>query len=162
MVIKMTDNDTAPELKITPIKNGTVIDHISFGRARTILRILGIPEIGESSTISIAMNVTGKTGKKDILKIEDKELKPKDINKIALISPNASINIIRNYKVIKKYTVKLPNIIEGIAKCSNPGCISNTREPIKSKFVVISKKPSRLQCYYCERELSDIAENIIV
>lgn len=158
----MNNKEIAPELKITPIKHGTVIDHIACGRARIILRILGIPEIGESSVISIAMNVAGKSGKKDILKIEDKELKPKDINKIALISPNASINIIRNYKVIKKYNVELPSIIEGIAKCANPGCITNTREPIQSKFIVISKRPARLRCYYCERELKDIAENIIV
>lgn len=158
----MTKKDIAPELKITPIKNGTVIDHISSGKAIIILRILGIPEIGRLSVISIAMNVTGKSCKKDILKIEDKELKPKDINKIALISPNASINIIRNYKVIRKYKVKLPDVIEGIAKCANPSCISNTKEPVQSKFIVISKEPAKIRCYYCERELKDIAENIIV
>lgn len=158
----MTDKEIAPELKITPIRNGTVIDHITSGKARIILKILGISENSQSSIISIAMNVSGKSGKKDIVKIEDVELKPKDIDKIALISPKATINIIRNYKVIKKHKVKLPDVIEGIVKCSNPSCITNTREPVQSKFIVISKEPARLRCYYCERELKDIANNIIV
>ena len=66
--------ESAPKLKITPIKNGTVIDHITQGNAMVILRILGLPEVGKSSVISIALNVSGETGKKDILKIEDEEL----------------------------------------------------------------------------------------
>ena len=128
--------ENAPKLKITPIKNGTVIDHISQGNAMVILRILGLPETGKSSVISIAMNVTGETGKKDILKIENRELKPKEINKIALISPHTTINIIRNFKVVKKYRVKLPNIIEGITKCANPGCITNKNEPVQIEMKI--------------------------
>ncbi|MFH1100931.1 MAG: aspartate carbamoyltransferase regulatory subunit [Methanobacteriota archaeon] len=147
------------ELKITPIKNGTVIDHITAGYSLKVLHVLKIPEV-TNSVVSVAMNVSGKKGKKDIVKIENRELDPKELDKIALIAPNATINIIRDYEVVKKHVVVLPNEIIGIAKCSNPTCISNAREPVQSRFHVISKDPPRIKCYYCEREPEDIAERI--
>ena len=139
------------ELKVQPIKDGTVIDHITPGNALKVLKILGI-EGKEGSIISIAMNVVGKRGKKDIVKIENRELKAKEVDKIALIAPNATINIIRNYEVVEKHRVVIPEEIIGIVKCPNPNCISNSNEPIESKFVVISRNPLRIKCYYCERE----------
>jgi aspartate carbamoyltransferase regulatory subunit len=148
------------ELKVTPIKDGTVIDHITPGRALKVLRILKIPE-STSSVVSVAMNVSGKMGKKDIVKVENRELDPKELDKIALIAPKATINIIRDYEVVKKHKVVLPDEVVGIAKCSNPTCISNAREPVESRFHVISKDPPRIKCYYCEREPEDIAEDII-
>jgi aspartate carbamoyltransferase regulatory subunit len=148
------------ELKVTPIKDGTVIDHITPGRALKVLRILKIPE-STSSVVSVAMNVSGKMGKKDIVKVENRELDPKELDKIALIAPKATINIIRDYEVIKKHKVVLPNEVVGIAKCSNPTCISNAREPVESRFQVIGKDPPRIKCYYCEREPEDITEGII-
>jgi len=148
------------ELKVTPIKDGTVIDHITPGRALKVLRILKIPE-STSSVVSVAMNVSGKMGKKDIVKVENRELDPKELDKIALIAPKATINIIRDYEVIKKHKVVLPDEVVGIAKCSNPTCISNAREPVESRFHVIAKDPPRIKCYYCEREPEDITEGII-
>ncbi|MEM0492954.1 MAG: aspartate carbamoyltransferase regulatory subunit [Candidatus Thermoplasmatota archaeon] len=143
------------ELKITPIRNGTVIDHITPGCAIKVLQILDIPS-GTSSVVSVAMNVTGKSGKKDIVKVENRELDPRELNKIALIAPRATINIIREYDVVKKHNVILPDEILGIIKCPNPTCISNSKEPIESRFHVISKDPPRIKCYYCEREPEDI------
>jgi aspartate carbamoyltransferase regulatory subunit len=143
------------ELKITPIKNGTVIDHITPGCAIKVLHILGIPA-GTSSVVSVAMNVTGKSGKKDIVKVENRELDPRELNKIALIAPKATINIIRDYEVVKKQNVVLPDEIIGTVKCPNPTCVSNANEPIESRFRVISKDPPRIRCYYCEREPDDI------
>jgi len=148
------------ELKVTPIKDGTVIDHITPGRALKVLRILKIPE-STSSVVSVAMNVSGKMGTKDIVKVENRELDPKELDKIALIAPKATINIIRDYEVIKKHKVVLPDEVVGIAKCSNPTCISNAREPVESRFHVIGKDPPRIKCYYCEREPEDITEGII-
>jgi aspartate carbamoyltransferase regulatory subunit len=148
------------ELKVTPIKDGTVIDHISPGHALKVLHVLKIPET-TTSVVSILMNVNGKKGKKDIVKIENRELDPKELDKIALIAPNATINIIREYDVVKKHIVELPNELVGLTKCSNPTCISNAREPVESRFQVVSKDPVRIKCYYCERELDDIAEGII-
>jgi len=148
------------ELKIPRIKDGTVIDHITPGNAIKVLHILGIPH-SSSAVVSVAMNVRSKMGKKDIVKVENRELDRHEVDKIALISPKATINIIRDYEVAKKHRVELPDEIIGIVKCSNPTCISNSKEPVKSRFKVISKDPPRIKCYYCEREPEDISERII-
>ena len=148
------------ELKVPLIKDGTVIDHITPGNAVKVLRILGITKTS-SFTVSVVMNVKSKLGKKDIVKIENRELDPPEVNKIALIAPKATINIIRDYEVAEKYKVKLPDEIIGIVRCSNPTCVSNSKEPVKSRFKVISRDPPRILCYYCEREPEDISERII-
>ena len=148
------------ELKIPLIKNGTVIDHISAGNAVKVLHILGIPKTS-SSIVSVAMNVRSRLGKKDIVKVENREIDPNEVNKIALIAPKATINIIREYEVVKKYRVKLPDEIIGIVRCSNPTCVSNSSEPVKSRFIVINKDTPQIKCYFCEREPEDIADRII-
>jgi aspartate carbamoyltransferase regulatory subunit len=148
------------ELKIPLIKNGTVIDHITAGNAVKVLHILGIP-ISTSSVVSVAMNVKSKMGKKDIVKVENREIDPQEVDKIALIAPKATINIIRDYKVAKKHKVELPSEIIGIVRCSNPTCVSNANEPVKSRFKVIDKDPPKIKCYFCEREPEDIADRII-
>jgi len=148
------------ELKIPLIKNGTVIDHITAGNAVKVLHILGITK-ESNSVVSVAMNVKSKFGRKDIVKVENRELDPSEVDKIALISPKATINIIRDYKVAEKHRVNLSDEITGILCCSNPTCVSNSKEPVKSRFKVISKDPLRIKCYYCEREPEDISERII-
>jgi aspartate carbamoyltransferase regulatory subunit len=148
------------ELKIPLIKNGTVIDHITPGNAVNVLHILGIPKTS-SSVVSVAMNVKSKIGKKDIVKVENRELLSSEVDKIALIAPKATINIIRDYEVVKKHRVKLPKEIIGIVKCSNPTCISNSKEPVNSRFIVMNQDPPQIKCYYCEREPDDISQRII-
>ena len=148
------------ELKIPLIKNGSVIDHINAGNAVKVLHILGIPK-GTSSIVSVAMNVNSKMGKKDIVKVENRELDPQEVDKIALIAPKATINIIRDYKVAKKHKVELPDEVIGLVSCSNPTCVSNAKEPVKSRFKVVCKDPPKIKCYYCEREPEDIADRII-
>jgi aspartate carbamoyltransferase regulatory subunit len=148
------------ELKIPLIKSGTVIDHISSGNAVKVLRILGIPTTN-SSTVSVAINVRSRLGKKDIVKVENREIDPHEVDKIALIAPKATINIIRNYEVAEKHKVELPDELVGIARCSNPTCVSNQNEPVESRFIVINKDPPNIKCYYCEREPEDIADRII-
>jgi aspartate carbamoyltransferase regulatory subunit len=151
------------ELKIQPIRNGTVIDHISPGLALKVLRIMGLPNEGTRSVISVAMNVTSpKTGgQKDVVKIEDREIDPREVNKIALIAPKATINIIRNFEVTTKKVVQLPKEIVGLAKCENASCISNTSEPIQTRFTVVKKDPPQLKCAYCGREVKDIAASLL-
>jgi len=150
------------ELKITPIKEGTVIDHITAGSAVKVLHILKIPEEHTQSVVSVVINVPSKiTGRKDIVKIENRELDPKELNKIALIAPKATINIIRDFEVVKKSKVMLPREVVGIIKCPNPTCISNAKEPIESRFTLISDDPPRIRCYYCEREPEDVISHII-
>jgi aspartate carbamoyltransferase regulatory subunit len=147
-------------LKIPLIKNGTVIDHITAGNAIKVLYILQIPQRLES-VVSVAMNVKGKMGKKDIVKIENRELARQEVDKIALIAPRATINIIREFEVIEKHRVQLPDELIGIAKCPNPTCVSNFKEPVQSKFIVIDKEIPRIRCYFCEREPDDISDKII-
>jgi aspartate carbamoyltransferase regulatory subunit len=126
-----------------------VIDHINAGHALNVLKILGITD-HVSGVVTVGMNVPSKTlGLKDMVKIEGRELKSEEVDKIALLAPHASINIIRNYKVVDKQRVRLPQIIREAVKCANPACISNSKEPVKSTFYVDSEEPLRLRCHYC-------------
>jgi len=149
------------ELKIQKIKNGTVIDHLPQDTALDVLRILNI-DGNTNHTVSLIMNIKGKTGTKDIVKVEDKILKPEETDKIALIAPNATVNVIKNYKVVKKNVVKLPEKLENVLKCANPNCITNKNEPITACFKVEGQSPTVLRCDYCERlmEETDIKEQL--
>ena len=140
------------ELKIKAIENGTVIDHIAANKSLHILKVLGLPD-DDVKNVTIAMNVSsGEFGRKDILKIENRELDAGELNKVALIAPKATINIIRNYEPVKKYAVGLPNKITGILKCTNPKCITNFEsEPITPIFNVIESYPPVVRCHYCEK-----------
>ena len=140
------------ELKIKAIENGTVIDHITANKSLHILKILGLPD-SETQNVTIAMNVSSaEIGRKDILKIENRELDAKELNQVALIAPKATINIIRDYEPIKKDKVGLPNKITSILKCTNPKCITNyENEPITSRFDVIQSYPPVVRCHYCEK-----------
>ncbi|MCX9073949.1 MAG: aspartate carbamoyltransferase regulatory subunit [Candidatus Methanoperedens sp.] len=149
------------EMRVRRIKHGTVIDHITAGQALNVLRILGISGTTKA-VVSVAMNVpSGVMGSKDIVKVEDRELEEEEVDRISLIAPNATINIIRDFEVIEKYKVDLPDSLEGVVKCDNPNCISNTNEPVTSKFIV-NKKPVELRCIYCDHVISEgIAEHLI-
>ena len=150
------------ELRVKPIRNGTVIDHIAGGQALNVLKILGIAGTTDA-TVSVVMNVeSSKLGKKDIVKVEDRELKEEEVNRIALIAPDATINIIRDFLVIEKHLVDLPDLIIGVVRCQNPSCISNTEEPIKSRMLVKTKNPVVLRCVYCEQPITErIADYLI-
>jgi aspartate carbamoyltransferase regulatory subunit len=142
------------EMKVSKIRNGTVIDHIPSGRALSVLKLLGLTG-KEGLTIALVMNVKSKKiGIKDVVKVENLELEPSLVSRLALIAPTATINIIRDYKVYEKRKIILQDVIENILKCTNPTCISRqTNEPIISKFKVISKNPLKVQCMYCNRYL---------
>jgi aspartate carbamoyltransferase regulatory subunit len=149
------------EMRVRPIKHGTVIDHITSGQALNVLKILGISGT-TTAVVSVAMNVPSKVmGSKDIVKIEDRELEEEEVDRVSLIAPNATINIIRDFEVVEKYRVDLPDRLEGVMKCDNPNCISNTSEPVISKFTV-NKKPVELRCIYCDHVISQgITEHLI-
>ena len=104
-------------LRVSKIKDGTVIDHITGGHALDVAKILGLAE-RRASVITIAMNVPSKRlGHKDMVKIEGRFLASSEVDKIALLAPNATINIVKGYKVVEKQRVKLPDTIKGIVKC---------------------------------------------
>ena len=141
------------ELMVRRIKEGTVIDHIDEGKGLQVLDALRI-DGHDGSLITIALNVpSGKSKKKDIIKVENKFLKDDDTNKIAVIAPKATINIIKNYKLIEKRRVSLPNEIDRIFRCSNPDCITNSAEHIESVMDLIDKETMILKCRYCARIL---------
>ena len=146
----MSDNVGDDKLRIVKIHDGTVIDHIRAGKALEVLKILGIT--GETgNVVSLAMNISsGKIEKKDIVKVEHRFLKDEEVARIALVAPEATINLIENGKLISKYCVELPETITDIMRCPNPRCVTNKeREPIHSKYQVISQKPIQLKCLYC-------------
>ncbi len=137
------------ELRVSKIKDGIVIDHINGGYALDVVKILRITG-KENRVMTIAINVPSKRlGTKDIVKIEGRGLSSRELNKIALVAPHATINNIRDYTVVEKLEVKLPKVIEGVIKCVNPGCISNSNEPAEAKFYVESEEPLVLKCHYC-------------
>lgn len=157
------DNLKIAETKIPPIRNGTVIDHIANGQSLNVLKILGVNENNIDSVISIGMHVASSkgTGWKDIIKVEDRELDPNTVGKIALIAPDATISIIRDYYIAEKFKVKLDDHIIGLARCSNPNCITNKGEPVSPEFMVEERNPPKLRCVYCDRILTNISDNLL-
>jgi aspartate carbamoyltransferase regulatory subunit len=148
------------ELHVGKIKEGTVIDHINAGYALEVIKILGITG-REKVVVTVAINVPSRRLRvKDMLKIERRFLNSKEINKIALVAPHATINIIRDYAVVEKFEVTLPKIIENLVKCRNPTCVSNSNEPAITRFYVESEEPLLLKCHYCGffLENTDIAQ----
>jgi len=135
--------------RVSRIKDGTVIDHISAGYALDVIKILGITG-HEKQVMTIAVNVPSERIRvKDLVKIEGRALNRMEVNRIALLAPRATINIIRNYVVVEKQEVQLPKVIEDIIKCNNPMCVSNAAEPVASKFYVEDEEPLLLKCHYC-------------
>ena len=138
------------KLKIDKISNGTVIDHVDAGYGITILNLTGLEESKNLMTIGVNVS-SNKYQSKDIIKIEDVFLNEIQMQQISILSPNATISLIENYKVIEKKKVKLPNIIKKLILCVNQTCISNSGEPISTEFIVLVEKPLKIQCIYCER-----------
>jgi len=137
------------EVRVSKIKDGTVIDHISAGYALDVIKILGITG-HEKQVMTIAVNVPSKRMRiKDLVKIEGRALNRAEVNRIALVAPNATINIVRDYTVVEKLEVKLPEVLEDIVKCVNPACVSNAAEPVTTKFYVEDEEPLLLKCHYC-------------
>ena len=137
------------QLKVDAIKKGTVIDHIPAGKGMQVADIINIS--GENIVmIGISLN-SKKVGKKDIIKIENRELSQEEINSIALIAPSATITIIKDFDVIRKAKAEIPELIEGLILCPNPKCITNS-ENIRTKFMVTDEKPLQVRCHYCEKK----------
>lgn len=137
------------KLKVSAIKNGTVIDHIPAKNLFKVISILGLDRISNQITFGTNLD-SKKLGGKAIIKVSDKYFEDNEINKIALIAPHAKLNIIRDYEVVEKKIVETPKSIKGIAKCFNPKCITNN-EIITTSFKVISEEPLALKCKYCEK-----------
>ena len=137
------------KLIVRKIENGSVIDHIT---AFNGLKVMNILNLNHDETIVVLINVPSKKlTRKDIVKIENKRLSEREVNKIALIAQNATLNIIENGNVVEKKRVVLPEVLEEIIRCPNKNCITNMKEPTTTKFFTEKREPVRLKCFYCER-----------
>lgn len=141
------------KLKVSAIKDGTVIDHIPARNLFKVITILGLDKIKNQITFGTNLD-SEKLGGKAIIKVTDIFFEDDEINKIALIAPHAKLNIIKDYEVVEKKIVATPEKIMGIVKCFNPKCITNN-ETITTCFKVISDEPIALKCKYCEKITSD-------
>lgn len=139
------------QLLVRRIKEGTVIDHIVPGKAFNVLKTLNITG-KEGNIVTVALNVpSSKKNKKDIIKVENRFLENSETDKIALISPHTTINIIKDYKVSQKRKIQVPDAITGIFKCTNINCISNEEKGIIPTIIVLDKTNIILKCKYCAR-----------
>jgi len=145
----MEKEETRKELKVSAIENGTVIDHIPSKSVFQVIKILNLDDY--DNQIFLGTNLESqKYGKKGIIKVSNRFFKADEINKIALVAPTATLIVIKNFSVVEKKKVEIPDGIEKIVKCFNPNCITNN-EPVLTKFTVIEKKELKLKCHYCEK-----------
>ncbi len=137
------------ELQVSAIKNGTVIDHIPNDQLFNVINVLGLQNYDSAITFGKGYE-SSKLTKKGIIKISDKFLCDEEVNKLALVSPSVKINIIKDYEVVEKKIVNVPDFVEGIVRCVNPKCITN-HEQVTTKFKVVNKEHISLKCHYCEK-----------
>ncbi len=138
------------ELQVAALQNGTVIDHIPSDKLFQVVRLLNLEKMETPVTIGYNLK-SGKMGSKGIIKISDKFFSDEELNRLAVVSPNASLCIIRDYEVVEKKDVVLPDELHGIFKCTNPNCITNN-EPMESFFHVIDREKGIVKCHYCNLE----------
>ena len=150
--------------RVTAIRNGTVIDHIPSGHAMRVLEMLAVDQ-STSVPVSMVMNVPSKKmGTKDIIKVEDRELNQDELNRLALVAPDARVAIIRAYSVAEKMTIELGDEVTNVVRCTFSNCITtNPREPLAHRLKVMSREPLELRCHYCGRpqDLEELIHNLL-
>ena len=147
-------------LRVAAISNGTVIDHIPKHRGLKVLRLLEVED--HDSVISIGINVSSsKIDRKDIIKIENRLLTKEEFDRIALIAPTATVNLIKGWKVVEKSNATIPQEMVGLLACFNPSCVTNN-ENMKTHFHLEQENPLKIRCHYCERIMTeqDVLEKI--
>ena len=143
------EKETRKQLKVSAIENGTVIDHIPSHSVFQVIKILNLNEF--DNQIFLGTNLESqKYGKKGIIKVSNRFFEADEINKIALVAPTATLIVIKNFSVVEKKKVGIPDRVEKIVKCFNPNCITNN-EVVPTRFTVVSKEELKLQCHYCEK-----------
>jgi aspartate carbamoyltransferase regulatory subunit len=137
------------QLKVSAIKDGTVIDHIPTKALFKVIKILKLEECIQMVTFGNNLD-SRAMGTKAIIKIANRFFADDEVNRIALVAPHAKLNTIRDYEVVEKRVVETPKEIKGIVHCFNPKCITNA-ENVTTRFEVLSNKPIAMKCYYCEK-----------
>ena len=139
-------------LQVSALCNGTVIDHIPADKLFAVVNLLDIQDMGNNVTIGYNLE-SKKLGKKGLIKISDRFFTDDEVNKISVVAPNVVLNTIRDYNVVEKREVKMPDEIHNIIKCNNLNCITNN-EPMETHFYVANRDTHTLKCRYCEKEVS--------
>lgn len=142
----------ARALQVAALESGTAIDHIPTNAVFKVVSLLQLQKLNNRITIGNNLK-SSKMGRKGIIKISAKFFEEDEINRIALVAPNVVLNIIKDYEVVEKKQVTLPNEIFEIVKCNNPKCITNN-EPMNTHFHVVDKEHVILQCHYCDLKIS--------
>lgn len=140
------------KLLVEAIANGTVIDHIAPGQAINILRMFKF--LGKHNHITVGFNLrSGNLGSKDIIKISDVTFSPTQTEQLAILAPNATINLIEDYKVVDKYHLRLPHETVGDFKCPNSNCITHQEAGATPRFKISKDDNGQvlMRCHYCER-----------
>lgn len=146
------------ELQVAALENGTAIDHIPSEQLFKVASLLELDKM--SNRITIGNNLRSKKmGTKGMIKIAGKFFAEDEINRIALVAPHVVLNIIKDYEVVEKKRISLPDQLIGVVKCNNPKCITNN-EPMKTHFDVIDQEKVTIKCHYCERKINK--EDIII
>ena len=141
------------QLQVEAIRHGSVIDHVPAGQGIKILKLFQLVETQERITVGFNLK-SGALGKKDLIKIENTRLTAEQANQLALFAPHATVNIIEDFRVVKKHQLRLPEQINGVFACPNSNCISHS-EPVASHFTVRDVNGVvRLKCRYCEKSFS--------
>ena len=147
------------QLNVSAIKDGTVIDHIPPKALFKVIQILKLEEF--DNMVTFGNNLDSKAmGSKAIVKIANRLFADEEVNKISLVAPNAKLNTIKNYEVVEKRVVQIPEQVNGIVRCFNPKCITNA-EKVLTKFQIINNKPIEMKCFYCEKITSENEIRII-
>ena len=138
-------------LSVSGIKNGTVIDHITPGQAFSIMQLLGLHASEVKATVGLNLQ-SGRMGRKDLIKIEGRVLTDGEANEIVVFAPLATINVIEQFKVVKKFNTHLPSTMRHVFKCPNPICITQTEVTDQLFHVREQGKQIKLTCHFCEKE----------
>lgn len=146
------DNNNKPALQVSALCNGTVIDHIPADKLFTVVSLLDLPSMSNNITIGYNLD-SKKLGKKGLIKIADRFFTDDELSKISVVAPNVVLNTIRDYKVVEKREVKMPDELHNIIKCNNLNCITNN-EPMSTHFYVSNRCTNTLKCRYCEKEVN--------
>ena len=138
------------ERQVAAIKNGTVIDHIPAEKTYQVVNLLQLETL--ETPVTIGYNYpSNKIGRKGIIKVSDKFFTDEEISRLSVVAQNVVLNIIHDYEVVEKKTVKTPDELRGIVKCNNPKCITNN-EPMNTVFHVVHPEKGILKCHYCDKE----------
>jgi len=137
-------------LSVAAIEQGTVIDHIAAGNAIKIIRILDLA--ADDRQVTVGLNLASRShGLKDLIKVSGKSLTKKEAASIAILAPEATVNIIKDFTITEKFPIEIPERAINIVVCPNPSCITN-HEPMSTDFhITVSKGMIHLRCHYCEK-----------